>query len=208
MQLRSYQFFKDLTEVEISRLERDAVPMRASIGTILYYQDDVNDAILFLRSGRVKVYLQPESISQSEVTLYEVTPGEQCLVNTISTLSRSKTLASAVAVESVEGWMIPRETLLWLVDHSAAYRAFKLSLCHERLSALMGLIQSIKFEQLDQRILNWLYVQGQDVVYTTHANMATLMGVTREAVSRNLKKLEHGGLIRLGRGNITLLHAS
>jgi CRP/FNR family transcriptional regulator len=62
----------------------------------------------------------------------------------------------------------------------------------------------LKFEQLDQRILNWLYVQGLDIIRITHEKLASFLGVSREAVSRNLKKLEQSGAVKLARGAIIL----
>ncbi len=204
MQLRDYQFFRNLSDEEFATIERAAHPINASTGTILYYQGDVTDGILFLKRGVVKVYLQPESLSDNEVTLYHIHPGEQCLVNTVSTIGEKQTLASAVVIESAEGWMIPRQTMRWLIDHSPEYRDYKITLCSHRLSDLVRLISSLKFEQLDQRILNWLYVQGLDIIRITHEKLASFLGVSREAVSRNLKKLEQSGTLKLTRGAIIL----
>jgi CRP/FNR family transcriptional regulator len=204
MQLRDYPFFRNLSDNDFALIEDAALPVTAPTGTILYYQGDVTDGILFLKRGMVKVYLQPESVSASEVTLYHIHPGEQCLVNTVSTITENKTLASALVMESIEGWMIPRSTMRWLIAHSPEYRDYKITLCSQRLGDLVTLISSLKFEQLDQRSLNWLYVQGLDIIRITHEKLASFLGVSREAVSRNLKKLEQSGAVKLARGAIIL----
>ena len=143
-------------------------------------------------------------ITSYNVCYTKLLRGEQCLVNTFSTVTAGKALASAVVDESIEGWLVPREQILWLINHSESYRNFKIELCGKRIAILMNLIKSIKFDQLDQRLLNWLYVQGKDTLHITHDKIASILGVSREAVSRNLKKLEASGSISLSRGKISI----
>ncbi len=205
MELKDYYFFKDLSEDEFKKIKNEAKFIKVPIGSILYYKGDVNDGILFLKKGKIKVYLQPESIDKSEITLYHISAGEQCLVNTLSTITQNKTMASAMVEESIEGWLIPRKSILWLIDNSKSYRDFKIELCGNRVTNLINLIHSIKFEHLEQRILNWLFVQGKDKIKITHEAMANFLGVSRETISRNLKKLENSGILKLGRGTIIIV---
>ena len=205
MDLFEYEFFKELTQDEKKMIKKSARHISLPIGSALYYEGDINEDILFLKKGKVKVYITPDSVSASEIALYYISAGEQCLVNTFSTITQSKTLASAVADESIEGWLIPRESILWLINNSPSYRDFKIRLCGERLHNVLDLIKAIKFNQLDQRLLNWLYVQGKESIKITHEKIATILGVSREAISRNLKKLEQSGSLKLSRGCITLL---
>lgn len=205
MDLFDYVFFNELTQEEKEKIRSESRFISLPIGSPLYYEGDVNTDILFLKRGKVKVYITPDDIDKSEITLYHVSPGEQCLVNTFSTVTQNQTLASAVADESIEGWLVPRESILWLINHSQSYRNFKIELCGQRLHAVLNLIKAIKFDQLDQRLLNWLYVQGVDTIRITHDKIAAILGVSREAISRNLKKLERSGQVSLGRGAITIL---
>jgi CRP/FNR family transcriptional regulator len=205
MDLFEYEFFNDIKAEDRERIEQSSKYISLPIGSQLYYEGDVNQDILFLKHGKVKVYITPENIGKGEITLYYISAGEQCLVNTFSTVTQTPTLASAVVDESIEGWLIPKENILWLINNSQSYRDFKIELCGERLSIVLDLIKSIKFDQLDQRLLNWLYVQGKNTIKITHEKIANILGVSREAISRNLKKLEKSGNIKLSRGLITLL---
>ncbi|QFR49930.1 Crp/Fnr family transcriptional regulator [Sulfurimonas lithotrophica] len=205
MDLFEYEFFNDIKAEDRERIEQSSKYISLPIGSQLYYEGDVNQDILFLKHGKVKVYITPENIGKGEITLYYISAGEQCLVNTFSTVTQTPTLASAVVDESIEGWLIPKDNILWLINNSQNYRDFKIELCGERLGIVMDLIKSIKFDQLDQRLLNWLYVQGKNTIKITHEKIANILGVSREAISRNLKKLEKSGNIKLSRGYITLL---
>lgn len=205
MELTDYKFFQDLETESAQKVESEAKPVALPVGSFLYYEGDVCEGILFLRKGRVKVYLCPENVSSSEITLYYISPGEQCLVNTFSTISKSPTQANAVVDESIEGWLLSEGTINWLLDHSPAYREYKLTYCSQRLGEVMGLVSELRFKRMDERLLNWLYVQGRDTIHATHEQIANILGTSREVVSRLLKNFEKEGRVQLGRGMIRIL---
>lgn len=205
MELEHYQFFQSLEPASLEKVRADAKQVSLPVGTFLYYQGDINQGILFLSKGCVKVFLHSDEVGKGEITLYYITPGEQCLVNTLSTVSQTPATATAIVDESIEGWLIPAETIRWLIDHSPAYRDFKLSFCAGRLSQIMHLVEELRFKRMDQRLLNWLYVQGRDTIRTTHEQIAQILGTSREVISRILKNLEKEGLIILGRGCIQIV---
>jgi len=204
MDLLHYHCFKHLTETEQQTVRDAAKEVFLPVDTILYYAGDTCDDVLFLKSGYVRVYIQPEEIGTEALTLYELRSGSQCVVNLFSAIASRPTLATAQTTTPCEGWLIPKETLLWLIDHSPAFREFKIELCGSRLNALIAFLADVKFSNVEQQLLNWIYVQGHERIQITHEQIASAMGVKRETISRNLKKLEHKGHIRLGRGEIVV----
>lgn len=200
MELDHYQFFQSLEPESFEKVRSDAKHVSLGVGTFLYYQGDINQGILFLNKGSVKVFLHSDEIGKGEITLYYITPGEQCLINTLSTISQTPATASAIVDESIEGWLVPASTIRWLIDNSPAYRNFKLSFCAERLTQVMHLVEELRFKRMDQRLLNWLYVQGRDTIRTTHEQIALILGTSREVISRILKNLEKEGIVTVGRG--------
>lgn len=205
MQLQEYHFFKALEPHAMQKVQEDAKKITAGVGTFLYYQGDVNEGILFLEKGSVKVFLHSDEIGKGEITLYYITPGEQCLVNTLSTISQTPATATAMVDESIEGWLIPAQTMQWLMTNSPAYREFKVAFCAQRLGQILQLVEELRFKRMDQRLLNWLFVQGRETIHTTHEQIATILGTSREVISRILKNLEKEGVVLLGRGYIKLL---
>lgn len=204
MTLLDYHCFKNLDGDIKSQIEKSAKEVILPSEQILYYTGDICNDVLFLKSGTVKVYIQPKEIGAEEMTLYEVNSGSQCIINLFSTISSAPTLASAVTVTPIEGWLVPKEMILFLINNSSEFRDFKMDIFAKRFNALINLLSDVKFTTIEQRLLNWLYVQGLDTIKITHDKIATIIGVTRETVSRNLKKLEQQGYIRLGRGVIAL----
>ncbi|WP_428023214.1 Crp/Fnr family transcriptional regulator [Arcobacter sp.] len=204
MELLEYHCFKDLSNEEIEKLQNSAKKIILPSDYILYYKGDICEDVLFLKSGTVRIYIQPNELSCEEMTLYELNKGSQCVVNLFSTISGQKTIANAITQTAIEGWLVPKETINYLINNSPSFREFKMTSVNKRITALISLLADIKFSNIEQQLLNWLYVQGLDKIKITHDKIASIIGVTRETVSRNLKKLEHQGLIKLNRGFIVI----
>lgn len=204
MELLDYHCFKNISNTEKIKILENAKSIILPSEQILYYSGDICQDVLFLKSGVVKVYIQPKNISSEEMTLYEVYSGSQCIVNLYSTISQNKTLATAKTITPIDGWLLSKEIILWLINNSSSFREFKIEMFGRRLNSLIELLSNIKFSSIEQQLLNWLYVQGIDTIKITHDKIASIIGVTRETISRNLKKLEQKGYIKLGRGVITI----
>lgn len=205
MKLEEYGFFSSLEPENRQKIMRDAKAVSLPVGTFLYYQGDVNEGILFLSKGCVKVFLHSDEVGKGEITLYYVTPGEQCLVNTLSTVARTPSPATAIVDESIEGWLLPYSSIKWLMDNSPAYREFKVDFCAKRVTQIMHLVEELRFKRMDERLLNWLFVQGRDTINATHEQIAQILGTSREVISRILKNFEREGVVVLGRGSIKLI---
>ncbi len=178
-------------------------PVAIAAGNILFYQGDVCDNILFLTSGKVRLYSQAEGTE--EITLYTLEHGQQCIVNTASAISASQAIGTAVTVTDIEGFLISANDAKQLAHMSDIYQGYLFSLYTLRMGALVSLINDLKFKRLDQRVLEWLKKQEQNPVPITHEALATELGTTRVVISRVLKELEKTGTVKLERGRISLL---
>jgi len=202
MNLSVYPFFSEMDEEATAFLQAHANPVKVPKGNILFYQGDVCDNVLLLTKGQVRLFMQPDTTE--EITLYTLNPGEQCIVNTASTLSQTDAIASAETTTDIEGYLINVANIKKLTQMSSVYQSFVFSLYSMRMGALVALVNDVKFKTLDQRILKWLQEQDENMVKTTHEQLANVMGTTRVVVSRVLKEMEHKGVLRLHRGAIEL----
>jgi len=175
MELLDYHCFKGLEDKEQQKILQNAKEVILPSKKILYYTGDVCNDVLFLKSGSVRVYIQPKEIGSELMTLYEVTSGSQCIVNLFSTVSGSKTLATAETITPIEGWLIPKENIMWLINTSAEFREFKMDMFGRRLNSLIDLLSDVKFSSIEQRLLNWLYVQGMERIKITHERIASII---------------------------------
>ncbi len=77
------------------------------------------------------------------------------------------------------------------------------------MAHLHHLVSQLSFSKVSERVVTLLLddtVKDGDLVRMTQADLAANIGTTREVVARCLAGLQADGLIRLGRGRVTVLH--
>lgn len=203
MALEGFDFYDELTSDEKSLLNKHLKPVSFDAGVTLFYQGDTTKDILLLEEGDVRLYIQGDGIN--EISLYTLHPYEQCIVNTTSTLNQTPAIGSAVSVTPIKGYMVNRDIINTLMHRNNNYQHYIFSLFTLRLDSVARVLESVKFKQLDERILDYLQAQKKRDIITTHEALANDVGSTRVVVSRTLKKMEREGLVRLSRGKITLM---
>ena len=203
MQLPSYPFINKLEPEAMLFLQKHIKPIKIPKNTLLFYQGDICDNILWLTSGEVRLYTQSDTIE--EITLYTLKEGEQCIVNTASLFSQTDAIASAETLTDIEGYLIDVKSVKALSKMSDVYQNYLFSLYQLRFEALTSLINDIKFKRLDTRITEWLNKQPKNFIETTHEQLATELGSSRVVISRILKEMEQKGTLILHRGKIERL---
>jgi len=203
LNLEDFEFAQKLSLEERSYLKTHAKKVSIPKESILFYQDDICKDILLLGKGEIELYMYAEN--DKKIPLYALKEGEQCVINTSSTISQTPAIGTAQCLSDIEGWLINEEVVKHLMHSSTSYLNFVFSLFTIKLDALATLIQDIKFKKLDSRILEWLQSHKKPLVQTTHEEIAEALGTSRVVISRVLKDLERQGLIKLHRKEIELL---
>ena len=203
MNLDNYIFYDKLDTKTLEFLAQHLKPVSIPKGNILFFQGDICENILFLTKGTVRLYIQSDDAD--EITLYNLNPGEQCIVNTASTISQTEAIGSAVSMSDIEGYLLDVQSVKELAQMSSQYQSYLFSIYTLRMGSLAKLINDIKFKNLDERILEWLQNQDSKVIHTTHELIANELGSSRVVVSRVLKELEREKKLLLTRGSIELM---
>ena len=170
----------------------------------IYAEGDSCSAIAFVLSGEVRVY----KIGQTgrEITLYEIGPGETCILNASCILSGQSYPANALTSAETDLLLIPSDTFRRMMGAHEELRNFVFTLLSQRLSGVMELVEEVAFGRMDERLRDYLVEKSaDDRLVTTHQKVANDLGTSREVVSRLLKDLERQGRVRLSRNEITLL---
>jgi CRP/FNR family transcriptional regulator len=201
--LDDFPFAKHLSPTELAYLKQHAKKISVPKDTVLFYQEDVCRDILLLAHGEIELYMYAEN--DKKIPLYALKAGEQCVINTSSTISQTPAIGSAQTLSSIEGWLINEAVVKHLMHESPSYLNYVFSLFTIKLDALATLIHDIKFKKLDSRILEWLKAQHLSLVPATHEEIAQALGTSRVVISRVLKDLEHQGFIVLHRKAIEVL---
>jgi CRP/FNR family transcriptional regulator len=172
--------------------------------TQLYLEGDRCPGIAFVLSGEIRVYKIGET--GREITLYEIYPGETCILNAACILSHRNYPANAVGL--IDGTMLylPKTDFNRLLANHEVMRTFIFSLFSQRFGEIIELIEEVTFGKMDARLEDYLIEKAEnDELNTTHQNIANDLGTSREVVSRLLKDIEHKGRIALSRNHIRLL---
>lgn len=104
----------------------------------------------------------------------------------------------AIPVKVVNSWFSKYET----------WRNYYFKLNQKQTSILIEKINDIAFNSLEFRLLKYLeetsIVKNNNIIYRKHFDIARDLKVSREAISRILKKMEKDEVLTLGRNKIIL----
>lgn len=158
-------------------------------------------------SGTIKISRLADD--GSELFLYYLSRGESCTMTFSCCMSDKKSEIRAVAEEDTVILGLPQQYLdVWMMRYKS-WKNFVMMAYDQRMRELINTIDQVTFQQLDQRLLEYLRrrasLRDDGVILTTHQAIAEDLNVSREAVSRLLKTLEKRGGIELGRNRIRML---
>lgn len=175
--------------------------MKLPAGTPVFGESNPCTGFPIVLRGRVRVSKALES--GRELSLYEVTPGESCVISTTCMLGSSPYGARGECATDAEIALIPRNTFDRLIAEHRPFREEVLQVFADRIVQLMELVESIGFQRLDRRLAAALLGKGAKVS-ASHQAIAEQLGVSRESVSRLLKQFEQSRCVSLGRGAIEI----
>jgi CRP/FNR family transcriptional regulator len=200
--LAAMPLLADLPPHLAQELSASLVVTKMAAGTPIFRETDSCPGFPIVLNGRVRVMRSLDN--GRELNLYDVEPGESCVMSTGCMLGNMPYRAHGTCLTDVELALIPRPLFDRLVAEFAPFRNEVFGLFTERLSRLMELVEAVGFQRLDQRLAAALLGKGQKVE-ASHEQLAQSLGVSRESVSRQLKHFEEKGWVQLGRGVIGIL---
>ena len=200
----------------VEKLLTIARTQRLGDGELLYAQGDEGDAMYGILSGSVR--LSNHTSDGRELLVMQVERGDWIgEVSLFDGLPRSQT---ARALGHGEILVLDGKPLQALLDaEPGLYRHFIPMLCR-KLRLALSYVEGVSLyslpERLRQRLLELGEFYGQADgdngtlidLHLPQEDLAKMLAVSRQAVSRELKKLEAEGLIRLAYGKLWLCNLS
>ena len=173
-------------------------------GHRIYWQGDACQGIVFLFSGQIRVFKCSET--GREISLYEIVPGETCILNASCIIGRQGYPANAVTLADCSALLIPADLFRGLMARYEPLRVFIYSLLGQRLAEIMELVEEVAFRRMDDRLRDYLLEKSTDcLLRATHQTIANDLGTSREVVTRLLRDLEQRGEVSVSRNEIALL---
>jgi len=200
--LRTYPVLQSLPLARFERIQDAAVRLQAPPGTRLFDAGDACTHQPLVIEGRVRV--AKCGSDGDEILLYQLLPGETCVITAVTLLGASRYPATGTVEEEILAFALPRNLFVELVLESQEFRVFVFKTISERMANLMALVDNLAFRGVAERLAMRLLSQEQPIALT-HQMLSDELGTSREVVSRILKSFEQSGLVQLGRKRIEIL---
>lgn len=172
--------------------------------TLIYAEGDSCGQIAFVLKGEIRVFKASES--GREITLYEIGPGDTCILNASCILSNTGYPANALSLVKTEVLLLPAPIFRQLLDTYQEMRLFVYAMLSYRLTSVMSLVEEIVFNRMDNRLFDYLVECSENgIVSRTHQRIANDLGTSREVVSRLLKDFQTRGTLRSSRNHIEIV---
>lgn len=213
MMLQGSPLFRGLAPETLDRIAALAAQRSYRRGEILFSAGDAGDALFGVVSGRIRI--STGNADGREIFLNIMAPGDT--FGEIALLDGGPRTATATAIDASELVSLKREPLFALLEKEPGTALELLRLCGERLRWTSGLLEDAALldapARLAKRLLSLCELHGEDVaggraVKISQEELASFLGVTRQAVNGQLQEWKAKGWVGLGRGTVVLHDAA
>jgi CRP/FNR family transcriptional regulator len=208
--LSHLRHFADLPKEIQKTIAASATHRHFDAGQVIYVEGEPAESIYILESGWVKATrMTREGREQAMMFLRPVEVFGDIAVFTGTTYP-----GTVVALEDVDVWIIPAQTILDLIPRHPEFAMAVIHHLGERVLHYISLVEDLSLRSVEARLANTLlrYAElhnGQLIVqrrgWTTFDEMAVRLGTVRDVLSRALKTLEAENLLRVEKQAIVLL---
>jgi len=205
--LQQIPLFTGLADPELQALAQRAIERHFAAGEMLFWEGEPCAGIFLIVQGSVKIF-KTSAAGREMMLALESAPST---VAELPLFDGGPYPASVRAVDPVAAYFINKS------DFQQVCRAYPevalkvLAVVGRRLRHLVGVVESITFGSVTQRLarllLDYSRQAGADefALPVTHQELASRLGTVREVVSRNLARFRAEGLIQAQGHQIRLL---
>ena len=207
MALDGIALFFGLSDVDMDAISALAVTRSFPKNTLVICEGDQSDSMYFVLTGKVKVFLSDEE--GKEVTLNLQGAGEY--FGELAILDEAPRSASVMTVEDTKLAILSKSAFeKCMTDHPSIALTIMRGLAR-RLRELTENVRSLALMDVYGRVARLLLemseeVEGKNIIKQrlTQRDIASMVGASREMVSRILRDLSIGGYITIENKQITL----
>ncbi len=188
----------------LNGLLNDGNLMRLEPGHVLMEPGQYVKMVPIVLEGYIKILRMDEE--GKELFLYYLDPGETCALSLTCCSASKPSEIKAVVEESTLLLGIPIQTHEEWTSKFKQWKDFVSSTYQNRFNEMLIALDAVAFKRMDQRLMKYIVTRmkqsGSNELGTTHQEIATELGTSREVISRLLKQLEKKKWIELGRNVI------
>ncbi|MGE4422374.1 MAG: Crp/Fnr family transcriptional regulator [Pseudodesulfovibrio sp.] len=203
-EISALPIFARLDDAQLDRIASHAEVLRFPRKSLFFSEDNSAQGLHVLLTGQVKLFRLAED--GKEQTIFVFGPGEPfCLC---STFSDGKLPANLGALEDSRVLFIRPKEYERLVREDPSILLTMMRVMSRRLKDAMDMIDSLSLKQVPSRLMAYFQSRHQDGRVTldlSQRELAKIIGITPEALSRTLRKMADNGDIRMDGNDIFLL---
>lgn len=207
--LRKLPLFALFSDEDLERLIPILHERRVERGQVIFLQGGELDTVYLIFSGRVKVVMVTEDGLEQVMNI--LSAGD--IFPHVGFLEGGSYPATAMALEDTRLACLRRSDLLALVRQHGDLAVQLLVMLGDTIRALQARIRDVSLRSLQGRLAAALWrlakqsapAPGAPVtIGLTHQELSSLVGASRESVSRALSALRREGLVETGAGELRL----
>jgi CRP/FNR family cyclic AMP-dependent transcriptional regulator len=203
--LRLHPFFSALSARDVEELQECMRYRRAPAGRILFQQGDAGDGLYGILAGRVAFTV--DSMHGKELILNVLGPGE--FFGEIALLDGKGRTATAVVRDTCRLLFIARKEFMAFFGERPEAMSHIIELLCSRLRRSTEYIADTAFLDLSRRLAKQLVnlddgSPREAALRVSHAELAAMLGVSRERVSMQLAAWSDRGILDQRRGQVVI----
>ncbi|MBK5225302.1 MAG: Crp/Fnr family transcriptional regulator [Thermoleophilia bacterium] len=209
--LRQTPIFSTLSDEELDDIVPSVVKRRLKSNTVIFHENDPAAAFYLVKSGRVKIYkVGPDGREQVLAILSE---GQ--IFGDVPAFDGGPYPATAATMVDSEIYLLRSEDFQDLVRRYPEVALKIIRVLGQRLRQSMELVRDLSFKQVPHRLAGLLLKMSEEYGSETgegilidlplsRQELADIVGTSRETITRELKKMEREGMLKVDRRLITI----
>ena len=208
--IRDAPLLARLPEDDLKALASRGRVRRFNAGTTIFHEGDPGDSIYVVVDGRIR--MSRLSGSGTEATLALIGPGD--CTGELSLFDGRPRSATATAMQATRTFVVSRDDFVgWVQERPGASLAL-LETLSLRLRRTNEIVTDLVFLDLPHRLAKHLltlaaaHSDGPNArrprLQVTQAELASMLGVSRESVNKQLNQFARDGWITISRGAVIL----
>lgn len=211
--IRSFPLFAGLSQEQIARVAQVVQHREFAAGIILFHQDMPGSRMLYMiEAGWVRVY----SLGRTgqELTLTLLSKGD--LLGEMSLMDNKPHSATAITLTPISVWLLHRTDLDDLLERIPNIAREIMKVIVSRMRAVINRAESLAFQDVQGRLAYEMLTLAQrhgkqlgEQIYVdlplTQADLASMVGATRESVNKALSALRSQNFVKLDAARVTVL---
>lgn len=202
--LRQTPVFSGLSDAELDELAPLVLKRKLKGDTVIFHEGDPASAFYLVKQGRVKIYKMSASGREQVLSIL----GDGQIFGDVPVFDGGPYPATAATMTATDIYQVKRDEFEEFVRRHPEVALKLLRMLGQRLRQAMALVRDLSFKQVPHRLAGLLLKlardNGREVdggtlidMALSRQDIAEIVGTSRETVTREIKKMEGAGMLRL-----------